>query len=453
MRIRSRVPHVTRSLSLTAVLVTLLTTACVRPALAVRAPDQPPVEWAAVFAAPRPAPATSGGPLTLRRDPEPGSPVVATVENHDDAPLGIERIAGPFVSVRSGDVEGWASVRDVHPMTMAIVLDPTTGATIARVPVGYPQTNVTFSPDGSHAVFSGYTYDESGVAYEVRTSDFAATRSIVARGRANTVHAVFYGGPDRALYAVVGAYDLHGSDVPQLAIVRVGEEGAPAEPPVLVTEGCEFVASADGRVGFVLHSLVPDEEAEIRKATIDVVDLATLEVRNTIALTGDAAKAYGADCVPSFDGSELYLLGDISRIGVVDTTTGKVVREIPTGWAPNEDGYLSNVCSGGRSLLVSALGCTDKLPEGVKWIAAGAASRGPSRIACAVDAGGARYGVDEQGTRLFRLGAAKAARALAIDRPDVGRDDQTLWPISLTASPDGSRLVLFVSIPDDTCGC
>jgi DNA-binding beta-propeller fold protein YncE len=331
---------------------------------------------------------------------------------------------------------------------MAFVLDAKTGATVARVPVGGGQHDMVFSPDGSRAVVFGFVADEPYAAYEFRASDFAPTRAITATGvggRPVEIPAVFYGGPDRALYAVVE--DGFAPDSSALAIVRVREAGAPAEPPVLVGPGGQFVASTDGRVGFVIRS------DGAGSTTIDVLDLGALAVRNTIALTGELARD-PLGIAPSFDGSELSLLGDVTRVRVLDTATSNVVREIRTGWEPNGELSLENVCSGGRSLLIMAVGnpCEVTVPEGAWWISRAGAARGPE-LACAVDTGKARFGVGD-GTRLLRLGAdERVATKAAIAQPDLSPGEQTIWLSSMTASPDGSRLVLFVSYGEVFCPC
>lgn len=378
-----------------------------------------------------------GDAVVLRSRPSPSSPVIATLKGGATDGLEVLGVSGSFVRVRGARVAGWASARQAMPHTVAFVLDARTGATVARLPVGSGQQHVVFSPDGSRAVISGFTSEGPRAAYELRTSDFAPTRSITATGvggKPAEIVAAFFGGPERALYAVV--FDDEALESSRLAVVRVGDEGAPAEPPALRCGGQEFVVSPDGRVGFA------------------VVDLGALAVHNTISLRGDLAASFNG-IVPSADGSELYLLGDVTRVRVLDAATGREKREVRTGWEPNAELSLQNLCSGGRSLLIAALGnsCEITVPEGAWWVAGTRKVRGPE-LALSVDTGRARYAVDGDARHLLRFGAGgRVMTKAAIAQPDLAPVGHEAWPLAIVASPDGSRLVIFVSYGEVFCPC
>jgi hypothetical protein len=333
------------------------------------------------------------------------------------------------------------------------VLDAKTGATVARVPVGGGQDRVAFSPDGSRAVVYGFVTQGSYAAREFRTRDFAPTRAITAtdsHGTPAEIGAVFYGGPARSLYAMI--YDSW-SEPGGIAVVRVRDAGAPAEPPALRTSGIAIVVSPDGRLAFVLRSIEMDADSNLTAATIDVFDVRALAMRNTIALTGELAEDFMERIVPSFDGSELYLLGDVSRVRVLDSSTGSEVRQIATGWEQKRGLFLDNLCSGGHALLIVAGSdpCVMPAPEGAWWVSGSVARRAPE-VATAVDTGTARYGVVD-GTRLYRFGAGRRlVREAAIAQPSLP-DGQTIWSLAMAASPNGSRLVLFASYGELVCPC
>ncbi len=413
----------------------------------------------AMFGPPRPVEGYSIiNSVALHRDPRQRSPVVATLKNVSpygfDDPLEFSGVSGAFVHVQHKGIKGWANMREALPHTVAFVLDAKTGATIARVPVGAGQKDITFSPDGSRAVVYGPTPTGLHAAYEYRTRDFAPTRTITANGggKPAEVRAIFYGGSAQALYAVV--QDKAGVYSSDFAIVRVQEKGAPAEPPVLRDSGIDFVTSPDRRLGFVLRSVDSDFGGHVREATIAVLDLRKLTLRNTITLTGELASAFLDQIIPSFDGSEIYLLGDVSHLHVLDTATGKEVRQVRTGWEPNRELFLRNLCSGGHSLLIEAAGdvCEVLAPEGALWITDNLAV--PAPIATfATDTGKSRYGV-ENGTLLYLFDrGGKVVRKTMIWQPNLYGTRQTINKMSLTASPNGSRLVLFVSYGEEFCPC
>jgi hypothetical protein len=413
--------------------------------------------WPSAVAGPVVPPAgyVAGDAAVVRRTPRSRSPVVATLDRDDrEEALVILGRSGDYVHVRRGAVEGWAKSGDVLARTLAVAFDATTGATVAITPVGATQHDVAFSPDGSRAVVYGYVSAGAPCAYEVATRDFAPTRTIVATGSGGDpaqIVGVFFGGRDGRMYAAVR--DESAPESSRLAIVRVRERGEPAEPPAWRGAGSDLTVSPDGRLGFVFSSAEYGPDGRPAAAAVDVVDLRALATRNTIALSGELAHAFVAP-EPNADGSELYLFGDVSRLRVVDAATGREVRQVTTGFAPNSELVLENSCAGGRSLLLTALGnpCESTIPEGAWWISGAARAPAPA-LACAVDTGTARYGIGD-GSRLLRLGTTTAIRDLAplpkALEPPAGHE---IWSWSMAASPDGRRLVLFVSFAEEFCPC
>jgi hypothetical protein len=415
----------------------------------------PAVEFSAAFGPPSPvAREAPGTEVRLRRGPSARSPVVGALSGvPDEEFIRVSRVSGGFALAGYKDAEGWAPLDEATPVTMALALDPRSGATVARAAVGPGQRSVAFSPDGSRAIFYGCSsvVGDECAAREFRTSDLEPTRTIRPDARdapQPDVLAVFYGGPDGAPYAVLGGSSDSG--VKRIAIVRVHEPGARPEPPVLLAVGSNFLVSGDGRLGFLLdpEGLSPDAESD--GPTFRVFDLSRLETRTVIRMPAGRLFDFGRDFVPSYDGSKLFLLGDVKCVRVVDVATGKISREIPTGWRTDgDDAWLKDVCSGGRAHLLAADGFAGDLPEGAWWFEGDRLSRGPANLAAAADTGAARYGVDRDGRRLYTLGPGeRTTRPRPIARPDAGRGDPLLVPEALIATPGGSRLILVLADPE-----
>jgi hypothetical protein len=443
----------TRSFALSAMLSVVLVSTLFSTSLAVT--PAPQRDLSTTFGAFTGVHATLLAPsLRLRQKPAANAPVVATIRNVETESLQVTAISGDFVHVEYQGRDGWANIADVAPDCMALVLDPATGALVGRVPLGLHHSDgVVFSPDGSRALFYGTAWwdDNRPVATEVRMSDLTPVRTVLLPPGndedPNVLCDLFYG-TDDAIYAAI-SYGTGEGNV-RIAIVRVQDTAA----PVFEGPGMFFRVSPDGKTGFVTHEIAYSDDYVPQGVTLDVMNLADFSIRSTFTLTGDVAAAYGGYVTSSYDGSEMYLLSDTSRVVVLETATGKVVREIPTGFARVEDAVLMNVCTGGGSLLVWAEGCVEDVPEGALWIDGSKKFAAPATITCAADAGATRYGVDAEGARLLTFGAgAKAVRTTKIARPEMRRGNTMLFPEMLTASPDRSRLILTVSVPNEECPC
>jgi hypothetical protein len=287
----------------------------------------------------------------------------------------------------------------------------------------------------------------------MRTSDFVPFRSVVGPTKAANDYPIsaFYGGPNGALHAVFRTND-------GIALVRVVEPTEPAPPPAYLGPGDDFAASADGRVGLVLRDAVRDEDARTVSAVVDVVDLATFARKSTVTLSGDVARGF-VDLAPNADGSELYLLGDVTRFRSIDTATGAVVRDVPTGWTGDADTSLRNLCSGGRALAIAAIGnpCGGVWPEGAFWVEGG--RKGPllldaSAPLLAASTARVRYGLRMPGYAIYRsvaggrpvrVGAFRGVKSRSGEIEDRSE--------SLQVSPDGRFVILFESYSEPFCPC
>src|SRR5207237_857251 len=116
-----------------------------------------------------------------------------------------------------------------------------------------------------------------------------------------------------------------------LDVVPVTEAGAAAAGPAKLSRQTDALAvSPDGQLGFIVHSASASSESA--PSLVDVIDLKTFKTRNTITLTGASAPSSAGQLTMNADGSEIYLLDSSNgTVHVIDTTTGKPVRQIETG--------------------------------------------------------------------------------------------------------------------------
>jgi hypothetical protein len=345
--------------------------------------------------------------------------------------------------VRERDHEGWTTWDSVIPSGTAIVLDAETGALVARVPLDDGMTSVTFSPDGSRALF----FQEGGaLAREVRTSDYTHTRTL-ASPSGEAFSSPFYG-PGGALYV---AANRQGNrvDGSRVSLVRIGADEGPNPETGIKSDDYEFLAvSPDGSKVFIARG----RREGSHEMKVDVYDVRAGRLLNTLTLTGTELPWSADSFVLNADGTELYaqLSEKSDSVSVIDTRTGQRVRELPTpggGWF-----HLFRQNLVGESLLLTtwdyesagAPAPRSFWADGREVIEAG---RG---ILFAVEAAGRRYAVNAEGTRFFQLGAEDngIAASFRIPRPELLRggktDAEDLEVYGLSASPDGKRLIVFV---------
>jgi hypothetical protein len=344
---------------------------------------------------------------------------------------------------REGDREGWVAWGEVVPPLTAIVLDAETGKLVSRLAFNHSESNISvaFSPDNSHAVFFG---DDQ--AYEVNIEDYTLAQSFTVQldEPPYVAASFFYGSTDNLLYAA-----LSSASTARLDIMRVTDNGTPA--PEISERAVGFSVSPDGRTGFILH----EAGAETGEVLIDVLDLQGMRVSNTLTLRGENLPTSASEIVTSADGSELYfgLFPSRSVISVIETHTGHLLREIPTGTLKDSAQYLSRRELVGTSLLFRRWGEDETKLQSV-WLDGGKTSKAQAGIDNAVEANGVRLAVNDSATRLFKLDAEHRIREkYRIDRPDVRFDQsnaESFGVYNLFASPDGKRLIVIIGMMD---GC
>ncbi len=348
--------------------------------------------------------------------------------------------------VRERDYEGWTTWASVVPNMTAIVLDAETGAVVSRVPLSEELSSVKFSPDSSRAIFSSGNDGVGRLAYEVQTSDYKLKRSLTSAND-NFFGTLFYGPADGALYATF--YPSANSGSGRISLLRIGEEGSSNTRTEFESDGNHpLIISPDG-----LTALRMREESG-RDSVMDVIDLATLKVRNTFTLDNANSSPGRGDYILNRDGSELYIKQpDSGTIPVIDTRTGQQVRELQSqastdGWAYFSQGNLI-----GDSVLLSVwIGGEDEMQGHSQkfWISNGRRMLAEPGIDFVAEAGGKRYAVNEDGTLLFKLNDNnRIQKRLVIDRPDRRKGADTgngLSVFSLSASPDGKHLILLIGM-------
>ncbi|HEY0385518.1 MAG TPA: hypothetical protein VGC64_05880 [Pyrinomonadaceae bacterium] len=360
--------------------------------------------------------------------------------------------APPDDKQRERDLEGWVSWDEVVPDMSAIVIEAKTGEVVSRLPFNDGGSiAASFSPDNSRAIF----YDDHQ-AYEVRTEDYTLLRSFGTQSRvpASATASYFYGTTDKTLYAALHStnYARPASET-LLNIVRVENINGPTSAPELSELASGFALSADGRTGFILHSSQGEKDSML----VDILNLQELRVSNTLTLRGENLPTSTSQFVVSADGAELYATLFPSRnvISVIDTHTGRQLREIPFASSLKEQAqYLTQDDLVVNSLFLFHFWDEEGGKSQHLWLDAGKTSSAERGIVYAVEAGGERFSVNGSGTRLFKLDANNhISRRYWIDRPDLRFDpnDAEMFTVfNLLASPDGKYLIVVLGMPS---GC
>lgn len=396
--------------------------------------------------------------ITLRDSPQANAPVSAVLKlpytGHVEI-LGSTRdyLRVRFLAVdtppddknREGNREGWVAWGEVLPSVSAIVLDAATGTVVSRLPLNSLDSgvSVTFSPDNSRAVI--YT---DGYAYEVETENYTLKRSLKAQLDASSslAAAFFYGSTDNTLYAALNPASY--STQPGQNIVniwRVSDANETTSAPLISELSSGFVVAPDGQTGFILHPA----NAETNKMLVDVLDLQGMRVTHTLTLHGENLPTSASEFVTSADGRELYanLFPSREVISVIETSTGQLLREIPTGALKEQSQYLSQQQLVGDSLLFRVWGGDEDVSHSV-WLDKGKVNKAQSGIDYAVEADGVRMAVNDSGTLLFKLDSDNSIlEKFRIDRPEVRLDESNaaaLGVYRLISSPDGKRIILIV---------
>lgn len=334
---------------------------------------------------------------------------------------------------------GWTPWGFVVPEMGAIVMDAEKGTVVSRVPLNQGLNSVIFSPDGSRAIFTGDSSGSNQTAYEVQTSDYTLTRSLVSSEK-EPFSALFYGPASGEIYAKV--YDSGER------LVRIGDGGAANAPTTIAPN---ISVSPDGLLGFIVRQEEGDSQFDL---TIDVMELTTMGVRNTFKLRSETLSADGSGLILNRDGSELYvrLWENTGTISVIDTRTGQLLREIPES-ATQSWSYFWRDSIVGDSLLLRVWDEGEEESHEAPtryWLSNGRRTLAEKGVDYAVEAGGKRYAVNDEGTLLFRLNDKnRIQKSFRISRPERGEDAEmgnSLNVFGLSASPDGKYLIMFVGM-------
>lgn len=407
------------------------------------------------------------GTVILRESPDASARVVAKVKVDEYESVAILGATRDFIHVRfvangglngrekrDSDYVGWTAWGSVMPDMLALVLDADTGAVVARVPLNNGFTSVAYSQDGERATFYGRP-DGLPFASEMRTSDYTFTRSFSTTTN-NSNGTLFYGPSDGALYlAVLSRSQDYQTTPTKLSFVRIGDGDSTTIQTELAGEAEDFVVAPDGLTGFVLHR----EDKQRNEMLVDVVDLHTFQIRNSFTLHGTDLPQVASVFVINKDGSELYarLNENDGSVSVIDTRTGQLARALSFDSKTKDYSSFDRGDLVGDSLLLRIWNQDEDemhTPPHAFWLGSGGRVAAEQGISSAIQAGTARYAVNENGTRLLKLDSNNHIRArFAIKHSDLlkGADGEDgLSVFGLSASPDGKRLILFLGMED---GC
>lgn len=340
-------------------------------------------------------------------------PVLAVLSARTGAPLGAQPAPAP----------GAVLVVLEKDSAAARLLDPATGATLARLPTGPFPHEVAVSPDGATAVVADYGAQTPG--HTLTVLDLSARR--VAR----TIDLGAYRRPHGIVW-LPGAAS---------ARVVVTAEQSQALLVVDVAAGRVERAIPTGQQGTHMVALAPGGRrawtANIGSGSVTVVDLAAGRAGRTV-VTGRGPEAI--DVSP--DGREVWAADrQLDRITVLDAATLDSLASVPTGRFPNRLKFTPD----GRTVLVSnaaagTLGVYDARAR--RLVATVALGDGPAAPASAMNPSG-RSAVP-LGIQLAPDGrrawvALNAAGALAEVELPAGRPGaaRVVRRVAAGAGPDG----------------
>jgi dipeptidyl aminopeptidase/acylaminoacyl peptidase len=431
-----------------------------------RRPAAPPsMRWTPVNSTPGHL-ATS--PITLRKSASANAPVATEVDVSEYPSIEVLEVAGDFLRIRfetsEGEgrprrrAEGWAAWGEALPFTTALVIDPRDGRVLRRVALGPGIDSVAFSPDGRRALFHGRWAPS---VYEADASDLVPTRRLEADVEGSFGPAA-YAGTGRDLLVPFRA-TTEGSGVVSLHLTRAdgGDNvtAAPATPSPGGAEPAVVAFAPDGRTGFAFYRHPYGDEDESaadadagQADTVEVFDTSTAQPVRRFKLPDPALAFEDGSLAMNADGSELYLLDHTGqRLVVVETQAGSVAREIPLGRGAACTFAFAPQAVGGAGMLVRYWehGGDEHhhADAGILRLDGWRVVPDDSHFTFTAEAGGTLYAVDDNGTHLFTLGDDRRPRS---DR-ELNRPDGLQTPVGLFATPDGSRLILLLTIPEGGC--
>ncbi|HEX8843038.1 MAG TPA: SH3 domain-containing protein [Pyrinomonadaceae bacterium] len=404
--------------------------------------------------------------IILRENPDPGSRVVAKLTAGGYERAEIIEATKDFLRVRfvinddsandetkrEKSLEGWVSWGEVQPYMSAIVLDAETGEVISRIPLREGLTSIAFSQDNSRAIFFSGEGGTAQTAYEVQTSDYTLTRSLISSGE-EYLGNIFYGPESGSLYTTLHrAGQSHGGTDSKMSLLRIGDEGAPNEiAPVRFEKGDIFVVSPDGSAAFILRR----ETEDASEITVHKFELTTQQILSSFTLNDTPLDQGLYNFAMSRDGSEFYLRQseNMEVITVIDTRTGRPLRVIPYLFAGDGWSVFSQDDLVGDSLHVRIWEQSDDEMHANSenfWVSGSGRVPAEGGIAYVTEGDGRRFAVNEAGTHLFKLNDKnQIEEKLWIERLDLikGSEEETgLTVFGLKASPDGKRIILFLGI-------
>lgn len=405
-------------------------------------------------------------PVKLRARADARAAEVEEVEANDYPPVELLETAGEFVRVRfetgGGEgrkgkmVEGWAVWGDVMPHTTALILDARTGRVTGRTALGPGIDSVSFSPDGKRALFHGQWARN---VYEADVSDLAPTRRLSMEGEGGFNSAVYVGSGHELLAPFWSSAPAEEGGGQKLYIARVDGGAVSAAPFPRAPSGAEpsrVAFAPDGRTGFAFYvEPFGDEEESAdgaeRGTPVAVFDPLTMQPLRRFHLPDPGLTFDASSMAMNADGSLFYVIDQTGqRLVVVETQAGGVVREVSL--AADETRLFAlardRVDASGPLLVNYWVAAEDHGDAGTLRLDGGRAVEAEAGHRFTVEAGGARYGVDEAGTQLFTFDAD----GRVIQTRDIPRREEDMQaPVGLFATPDGARLVILLSVPEHGC--
>jgi hypothetical protein len=404
-------------------------------------------------------------PLVLRDGTSAGARVMARVSVEEGEGVSILEAVGDRLRVRveanaeqggtrQRPIEGWAEWGAVLPAAEALVVDVASGEIRRRVPLEGGVESILFAPGGGTAFFYGVG---AAAVYEASTEDFKPRRALRIDG-AFSIGDLFFQ-PQTAqlllpLWRMGDAADADGevSSDYALGFLRVGGGAAARVPTALRSaSGGRFLVSDDGQTGVALYPAGAAWGAADRVAAA-VFDLQTLTQIREFVLP--AAVTTDDDIALVRGGAELLALpaAHPQSLFVIESLAGALVREVPLGRRSGGVARFARTGPGGGPLLLSYAEHQDDGYAALRraqLTAEGRLTRLSQEVALVAEAGSARYGVDDEGTRLFVLngeGRIRATRrikgAAAKPVPATTRNDER--PVlGFAVTPDGKQFIII----------
>ncbi|HWS54216.1 MAG TPA: hypothetical protein VN228_08820 [Pyrinomonadaceae bacterium] len=429
------------------------------------APPSPLMRWTEV--GPVPGLYGTSAPV-LRAGASADARAVAEVDTGVHTQVEVLETKGDFVRVRchtaegggrSGrSLEGWLRWGEALPSTTALVLDPRSGRVLRRVALGPGIDSVAFSPDGRRALYHG-RWAES--LYEADASDLVPARRLKADAEGSFGPAA-YAGTGRDMLAPFWAMNAEGNAAStSLHMTRADAGGNVTAAPAAVSpagaQPSSVAFAPDGRTGFAFYAYPYGDEGELTieqdrgtVATVEVFDPQTLQTIRRFKLPDPNLSFDPGSLALNADGSELYLLDHPGqRLVVVEAQTGGVVREVSLAGVRQRWFGFARPTVGAAGPLVNYWDDDEEHHSSPRALRVEGWRAVPDAAAFAftAEAAGTLYAVNDAGTHLITLDAEGRPRSdRELDRP---QDYQT--PIGLFSTPDGSRLILLLAIPEDGC--